>query len=76
MSGGKRAVEELIVREKLDSPSKFLFPFTPYGIQHEFMTKLYSVLENKKLGIFESPTGTVSVNKKLLSTHLIISILL
>jgi chromosome transmission fidelity protein 1 len=52
--------EDLITEEKLDTPSRFLFPFTPYTIQHDFMTKLYSAIENKKLGIFESPTGTVS----------------
>jgi len=51
---------DIIIEEKLESPSSFLFPFTPYGIQHDFMTTLYSALENKKLGIFESPTGTVS----------------
>ncbi|VVC37628.1 Helicase-like, DEXD box c2 type,DEAD2,P-loop containing nucleoside triphosphate hydrolase,Helicase [Cinara cedri] len=50
--------KDVIVKEKLNPPSSFLFPFTPYGIQHDFMTTLYSALENKKLGIFESPTGT------------------
>lgn len=50
---------DVMVQENLEPPSKFLFPFTPYGIQHDFMTKLYYALENKKLGIFESPTGTV-----------------
>lgn len=53
-------IENEIIEEKLEPPSRFLFPFTPYEIQHDFMTKLYSTLENKKLGIFESPTGTVS----------------
>ncbi|XP_059833719.1 ATP-dependent DNA helicase DDX11 [Hypanus sabinus] len=38
--------------------SKFLFPFKPYSIQEEFMTALYNVLEEGKIGIFESPTGT------------------
>uniref|UniRef100_A0A8D0H1M4 Helicase ATP-binding domain-containing protein n=1 Tax=Sphenodon punctatus TaxID=8508 RepID=A0A8D0H1M4_SPHPU len=36
----------------------FPFPYTPYPIQEEFMTELYRVLENRKIGIFESPTGT------------------
>jgi len=63
MSDGKN-FENVIIQEKLESPSSFPFPFTPYGIQHDFMTKLYSALENKKLGIFESPTGTVSDNIK------------
>lgn len=50
----------LITEEKLETPSTFSFPFTPYGIQHDFMTGIYSAIEGKKLGIFESPTGTVS----------------
>ncbi|XP_035222077.1 ATP-dependent DNA helicase DDX11-like isoform X2 [Stegodyphus dumicola] len=36
----------------------FPFPFPPYDVQKEFMKELYSVLQNKKVGIFESPTGT------------------
>jgi chromosome transmission fidelity protein 1 len=39
---------------------KFYHPYSPYGIQLEFMTSLYETLENYKVGIFESPTGTVS----------------
>lgn len=42
----------------LDCPESFPFPFTPYAIQDEFMRVLYSVIENQKIGIFESPTGT------------------
>ncbi|KAF6213519.1 hypothetical protein GE061_011239 [Apolygus lucorum] len=42
----------------LQPPDDFSFPFTPYEIQKEFMTQLYSALEGSKLGIFESPTGT------------------
>lgn len=41
----------------LGTPSSFEFPFQPYEIQHDFMVNLYSVLENKEIGIFESPTG-------------------
>uniref|UniRef100_A0A452UGB8 DEAD/H-box helicase 11 n=1 Tax=Ursus maritimus TaxID=29073 RepID=A0A452UGB8_URSMA len=37
----------------------FPFPFTPYSIQKDFMAELYQVLEAGKIGIFESPTGTV-----------------
>ena len=40
-------------------PDHFPFPFEPYDIQEKFMRSLYTVLEDKKLGIFESPTGTV-----------------
>lgn len=39
----------------------FPFPFPPYSIQKDFMAELYKVLEAGKIGIFESPTGTVSV---------------
>ncbi|KAI9256030.1 putative ATP-dependent RNA helicase DDX11 [Helicostylum pulchrum] len=36
----------------------FGFPFEPYGIQKDFMKELYNVLDQGKIGIFESPTGT------------------
>uniref|UniRef100_A0A2H1W4V9 SFRICE_001346 n=1 Tax=Spodoptera frugiperda TaxID=7108 RepID=A0A2H1W4V9_SPOFR len=36
----------------------FPFPFKPYDIQEKFMRELYFTLEQQKLGIFESPTGT------------------
>lgn len=50
--------------EKLHKPTKgsnvqFKFPFPPYDIQNEFMQNLYNVLDEGKIGIFESPTGTV-----------------
>lgn len=41
------------------SPDSFPFPFPPYGIQERFMRQLYLTLEGGKIGIFESPTGTV-----------------
>ena len=44
--------------EVLHPPEEFSFPFTPYGIQTSFMRQLYSTLEESKIGIFESPTGT------------------
>lgn len=44
--------------ERLSPPEDFSFPFTPYGIQRDFMSHLYTALEQNKLGIFESPTGT------------------
>ena len=39
-------------------PEDFSFPFQPYEIQQRFMTALYKILVDKKIGIFESPTGT------------------
>ncbi|XP_069358195.1 ATP-dependent DNA helicase DDX11 isoform X1 [Maniola hyperantus] len=36
----------------------FSFPFEPYDIQKKFMNELYFTIENRKLGVFESPTGT------------------
>lgn len=41
------------------SDQDFGFPFKPYAIQEEFMKELYNLLDQKKIGIFESPTGTV-----------------
>jgi hypothetical protein len=37
----------------------FGFPFEPYPIQKDFMSSLYNALSQEKIGIFESPTGTV-----------------
>lgn len=53
---------QVMAEEKGQTSSRFLFPFKPYSIQEEFMTALYNVLEDGKIGIFESPTGTVSFN--------------
>lgn len=43
-----------------DGREKFYHPYTPYDIQVDFMTSLYDTLDRYKIGIFESPTGTVS----------------
>jgi hypothetical protein len=40
-------------------PEAFPFPFKPYDIQEGFMRELYTCLEQGRVGIFESPTGTV-----------------
>ncbi|XP_075236067.1 ATP-dependent DNA helicase DDX11 [Lycorma delicatula] len=44
--------------DHLTPPEEFPFPFVPYSIQKDFMRNLYIALEEGKLGIFESPTGT------------------
>lgn len=36
----------------------FHHPYEPYDIQKEFMNAVYDCLEDGKVGIFESPTGT------------------
>ncbi|XP_028441239.1 ATP-dependent DNA helicase DDX11 isoform X2 [Perca flavescens] len=38
--------------------AQFPFPYQPYTIQEQFMQALYSALDQGKVGIFESPTGT------------------
>ncbi|KAL1962787.1 hypothetical protein VTN77DRAFT_9156 [Rasamsonia byssochlamydoides] len=38
---------------------KFYHPYSPYEIQLQFMRALYECIEGGKIGIFESPTGTV-----------------
>lgn len=46
-------------KEPLPVPSDFSFPYAPpYRIQIDFMKQLFTVLESKAIGIFESPTGT------------------
>ncbi|XP_066907954.1 ATP-dependent DNA helicase DDX11 isoform X2 [Halyomorpha halys] len=52
-------------REKLTPPADFNFPFSPYTIQTDFMKNLYTAIEERKLGIFESPTGTEKQKKKV-----------
>lgn len=53
----------------LPTPSSFpAFPFNPpYEIQVELMRHLYSSIEDKKVTIIESPTGTVSVGRAHIS---------
>ncbi|KAJ1722413.1 ATP-dependent DNA helicase chl1 [Coemansia erecta] len=36
----------------------FAFPFAPYAIQLDFMQRLFEAIEQRSLGVFESPTGT------------------
>lgn len=43
---------------KFKEKGYFEFPFKPYDIQENFMKHLYYTIENEKIGIFESPTGT------------------
>ncbi|KAG0148021.1 hypothetical protein CROQUDRAFT_61025 [Cronartium quercuum f. sp. fusiforme G11] len=42
----------------LAPPQDFSFPFRPYAIQKDFMRRLFEAVEQRKVGIFESPTGT------------------
>ncbi|KAG0203919.1 DEAD H (Asp-Glu-Ala-Asp His) box helicase 11 [Mortierella sp. NVP41] len=44
----------------LATPSSFpAFPYpTPYAIQTKFMQQLFECIDQRKIGIFESPTGT------------------
>ena len=39
-------------------PKNFHHPFQPYDIQQQFMQAVYDCIENGKVGILESPTGT------------------
>ena len=42
-------------------PSFSSFPHKPYSIQLDFMRSLYTALDNRCIGLFESPTGTSRV---------------
>lgn len=44
--------------ETSDEHGKFNHPFEPYDIQLELMRSIYDAIDNYKIGIFESPTGT------------------
>lgn len=54
----------------------FPFPFQPYDIQEKFMNELYYTIEKGKLGIFESPTGTVSISNYVLARKVKVSYML
>lgn len=45
-----------------DNKIEFHFPFKPYSIQIDLMNEIYSSLNNKRVLICESPTGTVIIN--------------
>lgn len=48
---------------KLSTPDKFTaFPFFPYEIQLQLMRHLYEAIEDEKVTIVESPTGTVRLS--------------
>ena len=36
----------------------FHHPYQPYAIQSELMHAIYDCIKDRKVGIFESPTGT------------------
>ena len=55
--------------EKLIPPDKFPFPFEPYEIQKDFMQALYKCIENKQVGIFESPTGITLKQSNIAARH-------
>lgn len=60
---GSRRSTMMSVTLELPTPTAFpAFPFnTPYEIQVELMRHLYTSIEQKKVTIIESPTGTVSI---------------
>lgn len=39
----------------------FPFPFEPYDVQRQLMRAMWEAIETRKVGVFESPTGTVSL---------------
>ncbi|KAK9712077.1 ATP-dependent DNA helicase chl1 [Basidiobolus ranarum] len=49
---------QVFALEVPDNASSYRFPFEPYPIQLEFMKNLFKTIEEQKIGIFESPTGT------------------
>ena len=51
--------DDKMEEENFEKPGYFPFPFPPYDIQEQFMKCLYKAIESGKVGLFESPTGTV-----------------
>ncbi|KAI9676718.1 MAG: ATP-dependent DNA helicase chl1 [Bathelium mastoideum] len=55
----------------LERPEKdFHHPYQPYDIQKQFMTTLYNCIEDGKVGIFESPTGSGTHKRRLFEESL------
>lgn len=56
----------------------FNHPFTPYDVQLQFMRTVYNVLQqgDGQVGILESPTGTVSVNRYLFTLSTLLRVAL
>lgn len=46
------------IRIENESSNKYSHPFKPYDIQVKLMDAIYDAIENYKVGLFESPTGT------------------
>ncbi|KAE9369378.1 DNA repair helicase [Stipitochalara longipes BDJ] len=46
------------IGDETERSHDFHHPYTPYAIQETFMETVYQVLEEGKIGILESPTGT------------------
>ena len=52
-------LNKITVKHAEKPPVTFPFPYPqPYGIQTQLMTQLWKTIENARLGILESPTGT------------------
>ena len=51
-------------RNNLKAQLKANYPFEPYQGQLDYSEQLYSLISEGGLGIFESPTGTVRIDKK------------
>lgn len=54
----------------LPTPSEFhAFPYSPpYSIQVDLMRHLYTAIEDRKVAIVESPTGTVGHSSMIISS--------
>lgn len=54
---------DAVIRQKLSRD--FGFPYeSAYGIQIELMQAVFGAIEARKIGVFESPTGTVRAQRE------------
>ena len=56
-SPGEVALPRLHTPERTGAAFSFPYP-TPYSIQLDLMTALFEAIEERKIAVFESPTGT------------------
>jgi Rad3-related DNA helicase len=66
-----QTVAQDLAKVRLLSPlgvSSFSFPYTAYPIQNDLMRAIYTCIKTRRVGVFESPTGTGKTLSVICST--------
>lgn len=49
---------DAVGQDNIDTEREFSFPYRPYSIQNDLMNAIYNAVSRRRIGFFESPTGT------------------